>query len=105
MRGTRTRTGIPAGNASWVVSVIRLISLFPPDPQTTLAGPTYEPRRPDFDDVEGGFTLGATLAGFGCFSCGVSRLTRNADFGPFDEKSGMPRGDFFFKASPGRMQL
>jgi hypothetical protein len=86
-------------------AVIRRIVLFPPDPQIEYPGPTYEPRRPDFDDVEGGFTLGATLAGFGCLSCGKSRLCRNADFGPFDEKSGMPRGDFFFMASPGRVTL
>jgi hypothetical protein len=57
------------------------------------------------DDVDGGFTFGAMFAGFGCFSCGVSRFSRNADFGPFGEKSGMPRGDFFFMASPGRVKL
>ncbi len=65
---------------------------------------SYEPRRPDFTEVACGFTLGVTFVVLGGFSCcSALRFCRNADLGPFDEKSGMPRGDFFFIAPPGEM--
>jgi hypothetical protein len=58
----------------------------------------YAPRRPDFWDVEGGLTFGAlTTAGFGA-ALSFRNLSMASDFGPFEEKSGMPRGDFFFMA-------
>jgi hypothetical protein len=59
-----------------------------------------EPRRPLLDDVDGGFTFGASKAGRDAGPWGV--LVNGSLLGFLDEKSGMPRGDFFFIMSSSR---
>jgi hypothetical protein len=53
------------------------------------------PRRPDFDDVDGGLIRGATTGRIGCCLSSVI-FVNGLLLAGFLEKSGMPRGDFFF---------
>lgn len=57
--------------------------------------PLYDPLRPDLADVDGGFTLRAATCGAGCAFMSVGSGARGALF-RLDEKSGIPRGPFFF---------
>jgi hypothetical protein len=57
---------------------------------------SYEPRRPDFDDVECGLTIGdggAARTGAGC-CCWFTGTV--GELGRFREKSGIERLPFFF---------
>ena len=91
---------VPA-NASATGIVVRTLT------ECQLVRVGHPPRRPDFCDVDGGLMFGVLTAegGFGA-DLSFRFLSSCSDFGPLDEKSGMPRGDFFFmRWSGSRMSL
>ena len=62
-------------------------------------GGPYDPRRPDFCDVAGGFALGGGVCTVG-FAFASSICDKGIFPLFFEEKSGMSRAPFFFMNPP-----